>query len=105
MLRTLYNISKYVALSMPVLAVVGIVTIFFGSVRIGTGLFLCGTAVFLLGIGGIMGCGVWALGFRSERARPGYSALYAAFYGIFSAVLVFAGLGLFTIAVWRYFIR
>jgi hypothetical protein len=105
MFRTLYNISTYLAVSMPVLAVVGIATIFLGSVRIGTGLFLCGAAAFLLGIGGIMGCGVWALGFRSEKGQPVHSALYATFYGIFSAVLVFAGLGLFTVAVWRYFIR
>jgi hypothetical protein len=94
-----------VAVSMPVLAVVGIATIFFGSVRIGAGLFLCGAAAFLLGLGGIMGCGVWALGFRSERERPVHSALYATFYSILSAVLLFAGFGLFAVAIWRYFIR
>src|SRR5437016_4055564 len=105
MFRTIYNISRYMAVSMPVLAVVGIATMFFGSVRMGTGLFLCGAAAFLLGLGGIMGCGLWALGFRSEREQPIHSALYATFYGIFSAVLVFAGLGLFAGVVWRYFIR
>lgn len=103
--KTLYNVSRYVAVSMPVLAVVGIATIFLGSVRIGTGLFLCGVAAFLLGLGGIMGCGVWALGFRSEKSRPVHSALYATFYSIFSVFLVLAGLGLFAGAVWRCFIQ
>jgi hypothetical protein len=103
--KTLLNVSGYVAMSTPVLAVVGIATLALGSVKIGTGLFLCGVAAFLLGLGGMLVCGVWALGFRSEPDRPVYSALYATGYSIFSAFLVLAGLGLLTLAVWRYFIR
>ena len=105
MFTTLYNISRYVAGSAPVFAIIGLATGLSGSARVGAGLFWCGVSAFLLGFGGIMSCGVWAIGFSRLGERPVYSTLYRTFYSIFSAFLVLAGLGVLAEVIWHTFSR
>ena len=105
------KISNYVFISSPVLCLVGLATIVVGGVtkqqwivRVGTGLFLSGVAVFLLASGGrslsIIILAAQTCGFRILKERPLYSMTWV----FFSLILMFLAIGLFCIVVRGYFL-
>jgi len=102
---------KYLLICSPILCVAGMVTILAGAgtqhpgvVRIGTGLFLAGIAIFPLAIGGrslsITLLAAQTCGSKVITERPFYSALWI----IFSLVLVLFGIGLLCLVVRGYFL-